>query len=167
MQQVVARRPEFEGIELGLDGRTMKDMRTLANRNDHASRAVTLNARTVGKRKAPLLTLYDCPALEAQRKQAAVPAPRDDIPKCVRVLALDALFPSPLPCPEEASSGRTTDEVLFTDGSAASRETPLSSPTPCQDAGNPSTEQSSMLSWSHVSVCKDPEGSLRIVKGRR
>eukprot|EP00971_Amphidinium_carterae_P096058 1900874-Amphidinium_carterae.1 len=47
MQQVVARRPEFEGIELGIDGRTIEAMRTLANRNDHASRAV-LNAASGG-----------------------------------------------------------------------------------------------------------------------
>eukprot|EP00971_Amphidinium_carterae_P208607 4138795-Amphidinium_carterae.2 len=138
MQQVVSRRPEFERIGLGLDGRTVKAMRTLANRNDHASRAV-LNAACGGlwmgdrrekvfeqSSKCPYCgeaegsashTLYECPAFDSQRKQAAVPAPRDDIPKCVRVLGLGTLFPCPLPCPEEASSGITTDEVLFTDGS--------------------------------------------------
>eukprot|EP00971_Amphidinium_carterae_P231450 4593218-Amphidinium_carterae.1 len=44
---VMARRPEFEGIEFGIDGRTIKAMRTLANRNDHPSRAV-LNAACGG-----------------------------------------------------------------------------------------------------------------------
>eukprot|EP00971_Amphidinium_carterae_P163163 3234778-Amphidinium_carterae.1 len=130
----IGRRPEFEGI----DGRTLKDMCVLANRNDHASRAV-LNAACggvwMGDRREKVFeessqcpycgeaegsashTLYDCPALETQRKQAAVPAPRDDIPACVRVLGLGTLFPCPLLCPEEVSSGRTADEVLFTDGS--------------------------------------------------
>eukprot|EP00971_Amphidinium_carterae_P231704 4598376-Amphidinium_carterae.3 len=118
MQQVVSSRPEFAGIEFGIDGRTVKAMRTLANRNDHASRAV-LNAACGGlwMEGSASYTLYDCPVLESQRKQAAVPAPREDIPKCVRVLGLGTLFPCPLPCPEEAPSGTTTDEVLFTDGS--------------------------------------------------
>eukprot|EP00971_Amphidinium_carterae_P052855 1040872-Amphidinium_carterae.1 len=43
MRQVVDRRPEFGGIELGLDGRTIRDMRILAGKKDHASRSV-LNA---------------------------------------------------------------------------------------------------------------------------
>eukprot|EP00971_Amphidinium_carterae_P128701 2549120-Amphidinium_carterae.1 len=102
----------------GLDGRTVKAMRTLANRNNHASRAV-LNAACggllMGDRRERVFeqnsqcpycaeaegsashTLYDCPALEVQRKQEAVPAPRDDIPKCVRVLGLGTLFPSSSP----------------------------------------------------------------------
>eukprot|EP00971_Amphidinium_carterae_P251800 4999327-Amphidinium_carterae.1 len=106
-------------------------MRTLANRNDHASRAV-LNAASGGlwmgdrrervfeqSSKCPYCggaegsashTLYVCPALDLQRKQAAVPEPREDIPKCVRVLGLGTLFPCPLQCPEELSSGTTTDE---------------------------------------------------------
>eukprot|EP00971_Amphidinium_carterae_P242918 4823288-Amphidinium_carterae.3 len=183
-------------------------MRTLANRNEHASRAV-LNAACgglwMGDRRERVFqieqdsqcpycgeaegsashTLYDCPALEAQRKQAAVPAPRDDVPKCVRVLGLGTLFPSPLPCPEEASSGRTKDDVLFTDGSgkhptepthrrcgsdAASREAPPSFPTPSQDAGNHARLQGS---GRIVTDCKGAavvanklKTGLRVPRGR-
>eukprot|EP00971_Amphidinium_carterae_P214900 4264594-Amphidinium_carterae.1 len=83
-------------------------MRILAGKKDHASRSA-LNAACGGMwmndRRArvfdqdPLCpfcqeaegtashTLYDCPAFAAQRKEAKVPAPREDIPQCVRVFA--------------------------------------------------------------------------------
>eukprot|EP00971_Amphidinium_carterae_P247340 4912007-Amphidinium_carterae.1 len=47
MDDVVKRRPDFQGIERGLDGPTIKAMRKLAAKNDHASRSV-LNAACGG-----------------------------------------------------------------------------------------------------------------------
>eukprot|EP00971_Amphidinium_carterae_P245352 4872426-Amphidinium_carterae.1 len=40
MASVVERRPDFHGIERGLDGPTLKAMRTLAAKTDHPSRSV-------------------------------------------------------------------------------------------------------------------------------
>eukprot|EP00971_Amphidinium_carterae_P301263 5985684-Amphidinium_carterae.1 len=40
MASVVERRPDFLGIERGLDGPTLKAMRTLAAKTDHPSRSV-------------------------------------------------------------------------------------------------------------------------------
>eukprot|EP00971_Amphidinium_carterae_P209184 4149773-Amphidinium_carterae.1 len=40
MASVVERRPDFRGIETGLDGPTLKAMRTLAAKADHSARSV-------------------------------------------------------------------------------------------------------------------------------
>eukprot|EP00971_Amphidinium_carterae_P343909 6483961-Amphidinium_carterae.1 len=108
MAQVVARRPEFEGniIELGIDHRTLKAMRTLAGKKDHGSRAA-LNAACGGlwmnNRRARVYqedascqfcqaaegfvahTLFDCRVFAAQRKEAKVQPRREDIPACVQL----------------------------------------------------------------------------------
>eukprot|EP00971_Amphidinium_carterae_P091215 1805612-Amphidinium_carterae.1 len=47
MAAVVERRPDFHGIERGLDGPTLKAMRTLAAKADHPSRSV-INAACGG-----------------------------------------------------------------------------------------------------------------------
>eukprot|EP00971_Amphidinium_carterae_P054012 1063257-Amphidinium_carterae.1 len=47
MAAVVERRPDFHGIERGLDGPTLKAMRTLASKADHPSRSV-INAACGG-----------------------------------------------------------------------------------------------------------------------
>eukprot|EP00971_Amphidinium_carterae_P344867 6485529-Amphidinium_carterae.1 len=47
MAEVVARRPDFQGLERGLDGPTIKAMRKLAGQKDHAARSV-LNAACGG-----------------------------------------------------------------------------------------------------------------------
>eukprot|EP00971_Amphidinium_carterae_P187480 3720963-Amphidinium_carterae.1 len=169
-------------------------MRTLANRNDHASRAV-LNAACGGlwmgdrrekvfeqSSKCPYCgeaegsashTLYESPAFDFQRKEAAVPAPRDDIPRCVRVLGLGTQFPSQLPCPEEVSSGITVDEVLFTDGSGKHPAEPTHRRCGCGVSGEttklsyplPSCWQSVYRAELHAIMvaCERMQGSGRIV----
>eukprot|EP00971_Amphidinium_carterae_P105715 2093546-Amphidinium_carterae.1 len=47
MADVVARRPDFQGLERGLDGPTIKAMRKLAGQKDHTSRSI-LNAACGG-----------------------------------------------------------------------------------------------------------------------
>eukprot|EP00971_Amphidinium_carterae_P307917 6119410-Amphidinium_carterae.3 len=49
MSQVVSRRPESEGIEFGLDGRTinLKEVQALAGKKEHSARSV-LNAACGG-----------------------------------------------------------------------------------------------------------------------
>eukprot|EP00971_Amphidinium_carterae_P347774 6489957-Amphidinium_carterae.1 len=91
MRSVVARRPDFQGIERGLDGPTLKAMRTLAAKSDHPSRAV-LNAACGGlwmnDRRArafeddpecvfchtgigtPSHVVFECPAFAQQRREA-------------------------------------------------------------------------------------------------
>eukprot|EP00971_Amphidinium_carterae_P113189 2242151-Amphidinium_carterae.1 len=121
MTHVAQRRPEFEGIQLGLDNRTLKDMQKLSARTDHASRAI-LNAASGGlwteKRTSkiydtdeickfcqetpgsPVHVPFDCAAFELQSKEAGARRREEGIPLCVQVFGLGTLFPSPLPTAE-------------------------------------------------------------------
>eukprot|EP00971_Amphidinium_carterae_P104289 2065367-Amphidinium_carterae.2 len=104
MAMVVARRPEFEGLESGLDGPTIKAMRAYAGKKDHASRSI-INAACGGPwmndrrsrasrvsdeeslcsfcREGSPHVLFDCPAFAQQRKEAKVGPHSEDIPACV------------------------------------------------------------------------------------
>eukprot|EP00971_Amphidinium_carterae_P056198 1108840-Amphidinium_carterae.1 len=109
MEDVAKRRPDFQGIERGLDGPTLKAMRTLAAKNDHASRSV-LNAACGGlwmdDRRArafdadstcafcqegegtPRHVVFECPAFANQRKEAKVGNFLEEVPACVQTYGL-------------------------------------------------------------------------------
>eukprot|EP00971_Amphidinium_carterae_P172069 3411602-Amphidinium_carterae.1 len=138
MRTVVARRPDFHGIERGLDGPTIKAMRSLAAKKDHPSRAV-LNAACGGlwmnDRRArafdddpecvfclsgvgtPKHVVFECPAFAAQRREAQVGDFRVDVPDCVQTYGLGVQFPEKLASVMEPISVPTSDLLLFTDGS--------------------------------------------------
>eukprot|EP00971_Amphidinium_carterae_P124094 2458128-Amphidinium_carterae.1 len=101
MASVVERRPDFRGIENGLDGPTIKAMRTLAAKADHPARSV-INAACGGlwmnDRRArvfdkdptcafcqegigtPQHVVFECPFFAAQRKEAKVGTFREEVP---------------------------------------------------------------------------------------
>eukprot|EP00971_Amphidinium_carterae_P101921 2017560-Amphidinium_carterae.1 len=138
MAEVVARRPDFRGIEKGLDGPTLKAMRTLAGKADHQSRSVInaacgglwmndRRARVFDKDPAcafchegigtPQHVVFDCPFFAAQRKEAQVGTFRETVPACVQTFGLGIQFPQELATVVEPSPGTTEDTLLFTDGS--------------------------------------------------
>eukprot|EP00971_Amphidinium_carterae_P097219 1923958-Amphidinium_carterae.1 len=131
MAQVVKRRPEFEGIERGLDTRTLNVMRKLSAKKDHSSSAV-LNAASGGlwtdertskvygadelcrfcqqaEGSASHLVL-DCPAFDLQRKEVVV-QPREETipPRVFKYLVWAYFFPTQLPTVEERLVATTTD----------------------------------------------------------
>eukprot|EP00971_Amphidinium_carterae_P011140 219540-Amphidinium_carterae.1 len=138
MDEVVKRRPDFHGIERGLDGSTLKAMRALAAKNDHASRSV-INAACGGlwmnDRRArafeedstcafcqegfgtPHHVVFECPVFAQQRKEAKVRGFLEEIPACVQTYGLGIQFPEKLAPAHEICAGTTTDTLLFTDGS--------------------------------------------------
>eukprot|EP00971_Amphidinium_carterae_P008180 161594-Amphidinium_carterae.1 len=117
MASVVKRRPDFHGIERGLDGPTLKAMRTLAAKADHPSRSV-INAACgslwMNDRRArvfdkdptcafcqegfgtPHHVVFECPVFAAQRKEAKVGMFREDVPACVQTFGLGVQFPEKL-----------------------------------------------------------------------
>eukprot|EP00971_Amphidinium_carterae_P111004 2198620-Amphidinium_carterae.1 len=125
MAMVAARRPDFQSIERGLDGPTIKAMRTLAGKNDPASRSV-LNAACGGlwmndrrsrvyeeeslctfcqeETGTPQHVVFDCPAFSQQRKEAKAGTFREDVPACVQTYGLGIQFPQPLPTTVEVAA---------------------------------------------------------------
>eukprot|EP00971_Amphidinium_carterae_P278392 5526228-Amphidinium_carterae.1 len=109
--------------------RTLKAMRTLAAKNDHASRSV-INAACGGlwmnDRRArafdedstcafcqegfgtPHHVVFECPAFAQQRKEAKVGLYLEDVPACVQTFGLGIQFPEKLAPTEEISAGTTT-----------------------------------------------------------
>eukprot|EP00971_Amphidinium_carterae_P193813 3845628-Amphidinium_carterae.1 len=93
-------------------------------------------------------TLYKCPAFDLQRKQAAVPDPREDISKCVRVLGLRSFLVHfsvrrryPLARLRMryfllTAAGSTPPSLIADAVDAASQEKQPSSLTLCQAAGS-------------------------------
>eukprot|EP00971_Amphidinium_carterae_P244363 4852131-Amphidinium_carterae.1 len=92
----------------------LEDCGWVTEERESSSRA--LSALIVGERRDPFLTLCTIAQLSTYSANKPLFLSRGKTFPSASGYS-DLLFPCPLQCPEEVSSGTTTDEVPFTDGS--------------------------------------------------
>eukprot|EP00971_Amphidinium_carterae_P103631 2051727-Amphidinium_carterae.1 len=126
MSQVVLRRPEFAGIELGLDDRSIHTMRTLASKKEHSAR---------------------CGGLWTDDRMARVYGHSDMSHRSVCTTAQGS--PAALPSSVEFPIVRTTDETLYTDGSGKHPAEPTHRRCGCGISGE-TTRVSLLACWQSV-----------------
>eukprot|EP00971_Amphidinium_carterae_P309343 6147310-Amphidinium_carterae.1 len=125
MSKVVQRRPRFEGIERGLDNRTLKSMRVLASIREHSARVVLIVA---------------CGGLwtdDRMARRSTGQPHREDILARVQVYGLGIQFPTALPTFVEPPVVVTAAETLFTDGSGKHPGEPSHRRCGCGISGRP------------------------------